>query len=56
MALTLGQLPTAATTVFFNSISFPPLTPWSAVITTVASANQQGMEKIFYINYALAQQ
>ncbi len=41
IAVTLGQLATAATTVFFNSISLPPRTPWSAVITTFASANER---------------
>ena len=38
MVVTEGHLATAVTTVFLSSISLPPRTPWSAVITTFASA------------------
>lgn len=39
--MTLGQLAKAFTTVLFNSITFPPRKPWSAVMTTLAWATKR---------------
>ena len=45
-----GHLDTAASTVFFNSIRFPPLIAWSAVMMVSASAKTKDRTCTSFIN------
>lgn len=42
---TVGQLSTAASTVFFSSMAFPPLMPWFIVMTVLDSAEDNEGKK-----------
>jgi len=50
---TVGQLCTAASTVFFSSVTFPPLTPWFTVMTVLDWAANGMKERSYYYNFVV---